>query len=150
KYEISPPDARLNYPACRQMPEAQAPESAGSSDSKALHSGGRLVLKISCESPQNWTIYTQVHIVHTVKVMQARHAIPRGRSIADAELISVDTDISKLQRGYFRHRAALEGWRSKRTIRAGETLSPGMMIKDKAVSRGDRVVIVASTASMNI
>ncbi|GAA3979745.1 flagellar basal body P-ring formation chaperone FlgA [Allohahella marinimesophila] len=150
EYEINSPDARLNYPACRQMPEALASESASRSDSKALHSGGRLVLKISCESPESWTIYTQVRIVHTISVMQARHAIPRGSSVADAELIAVDTDISKLQRGYFRDLESLKGWRSKRTIRAGETLSPGMMLKEKAVGRGDRVVIVASTGGINI
>ncbi|MAM89503.1 MAG: flagella basal body P-ring formation protein FlgA [unclassified Hahellaceae] len=150
EYEINSPDARLNYPACRQMPEALAPESNSRDDSKALHSGGRLVLKISCDSPEQWTIYTQVRIVHTVSVMQARHAIPRGGSVADAELIAVDTDISKLQRGYFRDRKSLRGWRSKRTIRAGETLSPGMMVKEKAVARGDRVIIVASTAGISI
>lgn len=150
EYEISSPDARLNYPACRQMPEALSPESAGRSDSKAMHSGGRLVLKISCDPPESWSIYTQVRIIHTVSVMQARHAIPRGTSVADAELIAVDTDISKLQRGYFRDQKSLKGWRSKRTIRAGETLSPGMMVKEKAVARGDRVVIVASTAGINI
>ena len=150
EYEITSPDARLNYPACRQMPDAIAPESAGQTDNKALHSGGRLVLKISCGAPATWAIYTQVRITHTVSVMQARHAIPLGVSVADAELIAVDMDISKLQRGYFRTQQSLEGWRSKRSIRAGETLSPGMMIKEKAVARGDRVVIVASTAGISI
>lgn len=149
-FDIKAPDARLRFEACAEMPLAEASESAGRKGGRSINSSGRMVLKISCAAPLAWSVYTQVLVRHMVKALQARHPIARGNTLVAGDITSVAVDISRLQRGYFRKVEALADWTAKRSIRPGEILSPGILVRSKAVNRGDRVVIAARTQGISI
>ncbi|GMR15790.1 MAG: hypothetical protein BMS9Abin31_0080 [Gammaproteobacteria bacterium] len=111
---------------------------------------GHTSLIVNCSSPQQWKIYVAAHIDGQVNALVARHPIPRGTALQNAELEFVLRRYSQLNHGYYGSANLLTNMEAKRNIKAGQVLTPGVVKAQKLVLRGQHITIVAQTGRLNL
>ena len=84
------------------------------------------------------------------EVVVTRHPIVRGQALRAADLALSETDVSRLHKAYFTRIDDVVGLRSKRAVRAGQTLHAGLLRREQLVKRGAQVQIVADTGGLYV
>jgi flagella basal body P-ring formation protein FlgA len=135
-------DSRLRLTPCTSAPKPFL--SAGS----RLH--GKLTIGLRCEEPKPWTVYVPATIHRYADVIVAAHPLDRGARINEVDLNSVRRELSKLHTGYFTQRSEVIGKVLKRSISAGEILSPRRVKAPLVVRRGELVTIIAITGTLQV
>lgn len=114
------------------------------------HTPGLKTLKVECKKPHAWKLYVNAKIHRYLKVLVASHSIMKGQPILASSVSQKTQNIAKLRGGYFTNINQLSGMSAKRTIRAGNIISPRYLKASNLVSRGQRVAIIAHTGNINV
>jgi len=133
--EVDTPDPRLRLPLCERSLAAFLPPAGKTS--------GRVTVGVRCGGSVPWTLYVPAQVRLLDRVVVARRAFPRGTLIRAQDLALERRDLARESRGYFLHPEEVSGKLAARNIAGGAVLSPGLLDRPLAVTRGDQVSIVA-------
>jgi flagella basal body P-ring formation protein FlgA len=136
------PDARLRLPLCPSALRALVP--ANQADQE------RLLVRVACESGPRWTVNVAVRVSSERTVLIARKALPRGALIDPQDFSAARQLQAGLGVDGVVSADAVRGRRLQRTLPAGVVLKYGMLEPMLAVRRGQQVVLLARSASIEI
>ena len=140
-YQINNLDPRLQLADCGSALEVEL---------KYQRLPGRVTGKISCTSPQPWTIYSTAKIELFQSVVAAAAPLTRNQRVDASQLILVEKEVSALRQGYFTRIADIDGKETRRAIAFNSVISPDMLIEPVAVEKGDEVVIEAKGSNLAV
>lgn len=109
---------------------------------------GRQQVKVSCASPQPWSVFVPVLVKAYREVVVARGPIPRGALISEGDIEMAEKELNALGRNFFDDPADVVGKAARRNIPAGGTFGPGAVEAMDVVKRGDDVRISAGAPGM--
>lgn len=142
KVDIQPLDPRLRLADCSdQLQLEHRPRN---------RTVGRLTFKISCESPDSWTVHVPVTIQAFDNIVVSDLPIAKGTHLSSGDLRMELRDISRLHGGYFRSLDELDGFVAKRPIQAEQVMTPALVDPAKMINRGEKVVIIAEGPGLSI
>lgn len=137
-----PVDSRLQLSACSQPLRADLPG--------AFARGQRLTVAVQCAGAQPWKIYVPVDVHETVGVLVAARSLARDAVLSADDVLSEERALSGLQRGYLSDSDIVAGLRLKRSVRAGQVLTPAHVASRRLVRRGQQVTLVAAGNGLKI
>lgn len=135
-------DSRLRLHQCEDALEVFQPPGGRQS--------GHTTLGVRCSGPKPWKLYIPVTIKVYRPVAVARHALLRGSLVAEADIALVEKDISRLGYGYVMDISTAVGKELRRSVTEGTVLTPNHLTAPHLVERGQTVVIVATSAGIEI
>ncbi|AZZ91380.1 flagellar basal body P-ring formation protein FlgA [Hahella sp. KA22] len=139
-YEVSEPDSRLNFSPCEQTPAVK----------EASSNGGRLTLKVSCDTPSPWQIYVPVQMERYRQIVTIKSAVPRDYALAPEDLETKELNIIDLRYGFYTNTEDVVGMITRRPVTAGSAPYPNMLEAPKLINKGDMVVIEAATSHFSV
>jgi len=116
---------------------------------KNIPPGGRISLRLTCKHP-NWSTYLSIKSSISYPVATAIMHINKGQKISPENMTFMQSDISKIGRGYFTNPRHLLGKQAKRMIKSSTIISPYMLDEPILIRKGDAVLIQAGSAGLNI
>lgn len=140
--EVTRLDPRLALARCDQPLEPFVPNGQ-----RRL---GNATIGVRCDGQRPWTLYVPVRITSSVNILTARRPLSRGTVLAADDLVTVERDAAGLPYGYFTDPAQLIGQQLKRSVRAGDILTPAMVAPAPLVQRGQRVWIATQGGGVNV
>ncbi|WP_317931623.1 flagellar basal body P-ring formation chaperone FlgA [Halioxenophilus sp. WMMB6] len=136
------PDSRLQLPACDGQLRIDAPDN---------YRGGRVTTQVHCDGNlSHWSLYFISEVKLLAQVVVARAPLRKGELIAEADLELALKDVSLLGQGYITDSGDVAGQELRRGINTGDELRAQWLIAPKAVKRGDRVTIIASSKQVAV
>lgn len=110
----------------------------------------RTIVGVRCPGSTPWKVYIPVDKVVTATVLTPRRSLPRGHTIAAADLVADKRDVSRLKRGYFTRPEQLIGQKVRQSMVAGRIITPTMVEADAIIRRGQMVTLSVANARINI
>lgn len=92
----------------------------------------------------NWKIKVSTDIQVFLPVVISTTVINRGDTIKRNQLQTQETDITRLQRGFYHRISEITNMGAKRRIRANQILSPDLIDQPQLIKRGDKIKIIAN------
>lgn len=135
-------DRRLRLAPCANQMESFAPN--------RRQSEFRMTVGVRCTGAKPWTVYVPVVIDKWANVIVAAHPLARGTKVDAADFSLKKEKISRLRRGYFAEATPLIGKITKRNLRSGQIIKASHLADPKLVQKGEKVIISAATAGINI
>lgn len=135
-------DSRLQLAACAQPLRAELPQ--------AFARGQRLTVSVHCDGPRPWKIFVPVDVHETVAVLVAARSLARGAVLGAADIELAERSLAGLQRGYLSESDVAAGMRLKRSLRAGQTITPAHLAAAKLIRKGQKVTLVATGGGVKI
>ena len=135
-------DPRLRLPACSQSLSGFIAGDGLIRDHTAVG--------VRCDGTAHWTIYAQVSVSCSIRVLIARHTL--GQNVAPS---ATDFDIeTRRMPGLYSHYigdpALLAGQRLRRALSAGEVLTADALLTAPVIHRGDQITVIAQAGGMQI
>jgi flagella basal body P-ring formation protein FlgA len=140
--QAAPLDARLRVTACDR------PLTGVLTDSSTLHSPTTVAVR--CEGSVRWTIYTSVSVESQSAVLVARRALARNAEITAADFQVQSRRVPGIISAYVTDVTALAGQRLSRPVAAGEPLSLDALAPANLVHRGQQVVLLAHSGTLEV
>jgi flagella basal body P-ring formation protein FlgA len=140
--QVSPLDPRLRLAACGEKLTVFLPN--------GVRPSGSTVIRVRCPGPQPWTIHLSANVQSFGKVLVADRFLPRGTIFTAADLRTERRDLTTLPGGYETVPANLIGKQLRCSLPSGAVISPQTVITPPLIKRGERVVILAHQAGMEI
>lgn len=113
-------------------------------------SGPHATVGVRCKAPETWTVYIPVNIESEAPVLVLRHGAARGAQLSAADVEIQVRRLPGVGSRYVADLGSLEGRRLKRSLPAGNPLTPDMLVQDVVVRRGQRVILLATTENFEI
>ena len=135
-------DKRLQLHKCRIPLQAFWPPGA-----KQI---GHTSVGIRCADSKPWKIYVGASIKQYRNVWVSNGAISRGSIITNTHIALAKKEISFIHAEYFDENSSPIGLKAKRPIRKGDIIQVLALEKPMAVSRGDRVIVIARVNGLEI
>ncbi|HVL01178.1 MAG TPA: flagellar basal body P-ring formation chaperone FlgA [Dongiaceae bacterium] len=104
---------------------------------------GRLTFRTSCAGSAPWTVHIAANIRTYAQVVVAAAGIPAGTRLSGKEMTLQEQDVSLQYKGFYRSPDELAGFMTKRSIPAGQTITPLQVDPARLVSKGENVAILA-------
>lgn len=139
---ISPLDHRLRLNPCDTPLQAFDPPGGISL--------GRTTVGIRCPQPKPWTLYVSANVGLEMPVIVATQDLARGAPIEPEDLELQVMDTTHLLRGHFTEIDKLVGNSLKRTLRRGQVITPGMLVVQKTMRRGEQITILSAIGSIEV
>lgn len=111
---------------------------------------GKITVGIRCADSKPWSLHVPVTVRIFKQVVVATRTLPRGVVLTENDLKLARYDLAELNRGYFEDPSRFLGFKLKRRLSAGEPLTRVMVEKVRTISRGQQVVILASSGGMEV
>ncbi|MET0660834.1 MAG: flagellar basal body P-ring formation chaperone FlgA [Steroidobacteraceae bacterium] len=112
--------------------------------------GPHATVGVRCKGPETWTVYIPVNIESEAPVLVLRHGAARGTQLTAADVEVQVRRLPGIGSRYVADLSSLEGRRLKRSLPAGNPLTPDVLVQDVIVRRGQRVILLASTENFEI
>jgi flagella basal body P-ring formation protein FlgA len=135
-------DPRLRLAPCGAPLEVTTPANALGAP--------RVTAAVRCAGPQTWTVYIPMTIETETAVLVLRHGAARGAQLSAADVEVQTRRVPGLASRYVASVTSLEGRRLKRSLPAGNVLTPEVLVQDVVVRRGQRVILLASSDTFEI
>jgi flagella basal body P-ring formation protein FlgA len=135
-------DERLRLVACERPLEPFMPPGG--------RSLGNISVGVRCEGAKPWSLYVQASVEAMAPVVVTARPLGRGEVLTQADLATEETDLARLTGGYLIETREAVGLTLKRSVRAGQVLTPGLLQARLVVRRGERVVILAEAAGLEV
>ncbi len=135
-------DPRLKLPRCGQPLAAFLNRGA---DVNRITTVG-----VRCSGEKPWKVYVPVSIVATANVVIATRHLPRGSVVTADSLRLERREVTRMRSGYFGSIEAAVGLRVRQPILKGRTLSPGQLVADHVVRRGQSVTLVVASGGLKL
>ena len=142
EFRVGHIDSRLHMIKCTSPLDVSRPDDA--------KTNGHTTIKVRCNNRKAWQVYVPVRIFEYVDVLVARHALPRGSYLQQSDVVKVKKDISRLHNGYFTKSNEINNMVTKRSLRKGRILTPGVISPPKLVKRGENITILATSGNLTI
>lgn len=104
----------------------------------------------SCEGSAPWTIFMPAQVKLFRQVVVAVQPLKRAHVLEDADIALVERDVGLLTQGYLTDPARVVGQKLRRPVVNDQVLAPVFLEQAEAVRKGDQVVILARTATINV
>lgn len=111
---------------------------------------GRVTVRIGCEGSAPWTIFMPAQVKLFRQVVVAVQPLKRAHVLEDADIALVERDVGLLTQGYLTDPARVVGQKLRRPVVNDQVLAPVFLEQAEAVRKGDQVVILARTATINV
>ncbi|MDE2294469.1 MAG: flagellar basal body P-ring formation protein FlgA [Gammaproteobacteria bacterium] len=110
----------------------------------------RIVFVLQCTSPETWRLYVPVTVVGVTPVVVAAHAIVAGTVLTARDLTLASRNLTGLPPGYLDSPTIAIGLTAARPVAQGEILTNQMLLGNEAVTRGERVTLVAKSGGISV
>ncbi len=130
---VARPDPRLRLADC------PAPLDARLTGQPRLP--GRAVVRISCPAPPGWSVHLPVTVQARGQVLVAARPLPRGHRVQASDLRRQGMELGALAGQYLLDDAAAVGQALRRSVGAGERLTPAVLQAPVLVRRGEPVTV---------
>ncbi|MEJ2687890.1 MAG: flagellar basal body P-ring formation chaperone FlgA [Gammaproteobacteria bacterium] len=114
------------------------------------HLKGNTTVGVRCEAQVGWTVYLSARIALFGNVLVTTHPMGRGDRVGRSDVKPVERDLSRLPYGYISDLSDARGKLVTRMIAAGAVLTPSMLTAPRLIHRGDRVMLVAQAAGLQV
>jgi flagella basal body P-ring formation protein FlgA len=135
-------DNRLRLSACAQELDTFAPYGRKNSS--------RITIGVRCNDSDGWTLYVPVTLSIMKEIVVADRELPRGTILTAADIKTEQRDVARLHRGYVENPRQAIGKKLKRRLHADAILTPGQMVIQHAVKKGNQVVILAQIGTLQV
>jgi flagellar basal body P-ring formation protein FlgA len=142
QFRITPLDPRLNLNAC-----ASALQISFTRNDKI---SGNTSLKVSCPEPTNWKIHLPVSVDLFDDVLVTRIPLVRGHAISKKDVKFRKTNVSNLNRGYFRHLDDLKKLQVKQNLPANRVLNSSNLEARELIKSGQKVTIILKFKGLQV
>ena len=105
--------------------------------------GGRITIKVSCETDISWSIYVPLTVVSDVTVVKVNRTLPRGTILNQRDLQELLVRRAPGHLPIINHIEEAIGSALKRPINEGTELQHSMLEAPVIIKRGDQTVIEA-------
>ena len=139
--DINSINAGINHRNCQNLSIPLEPK---------IPSGGRLSIRVSCKDANGWHTYVLAKVAIKLPVALAKRTIPRGTSLSNTDLIFHKTDITSLNRGFFKDPTEVVGHVARRTISEKSVLTPSALEAPLLIQKGHSVMIEAGRGALVI
>ncbi|MGV8843766.1 MAG: flagellar basal body P-ring formation chaperone FlgA [Pseudomonas sp.] len=140
--QINRLDPRLRLPVCDQ-------ELSVSLQSPAQPIG-RLTLSVRCEGSRPWSVFVPGEVRLYRDVVIVRRPLNRGSVLRAADIALLERDVGLLNQGYLTDLNQALGKQLTRPLQTDQVLSPSNLELAEVISRGDQVVISASSGTISV
>lgn len=140
--KVNAPDPRLRLQACQQPLEPFM--------SSGNRMGRTVSVGISCTSPKPWKIYLRAQVSIVRETVVAKRSITKGEILTPADLSLSKIDSAAMGEPAYTQVEALVGMEATRTITAGRAIRAGQVRAPQVVQRGDVIVLLAGTESLEV
>ncbi len=135
-------DKRLRLKQCEAPVNISLPPSA--------QRVGGVTVKVSCEQGSSWTIYVQSEVVRFGYVMVAKRALHRGEIISQEDIEPRRASLGLIRGGYITKTENILDWEARKNIAIGKIVSPNAIRRPLLVKRGDVVVIIVKSKTLEV
>lgn len=104
----------------------------------------RQQLTLECAGTKGWPIKVSSEMQVFLPVVTSTAIINRGDTIRSNQLQQQETDIARIQRGFYHRTNEVAGMGAKRRIRANQILSPDLIDQPQLIKRGEKIKIIAN------
>lgn len=129
-------DKELRLPLCGQDLQA--------------HATTRNVAEISCLGPSAWRLYVPVRIMRPHPVLVLTRTVEAGQPFTSDMVVSTVRNLNEITGSVLSDQGALNGRAAARTLVAGAVLSPGDLVAERIIRRGDPIVLVARRGNIEV
>ncbi|MRI33934.1 flagella basal body P-ring formation protein FlgA [Endozoicomonas sp. OPT23] len=137
--DISIPGS-ISLQPCKQLPDVKI---------STAPRAGRQRLKLSC--PENgWALFASGTIRLYKPVLTSLTLLSAGTKPGISQLQWQEKDIGELRRGYLTSLNELRDRQARRQIKAGTTLTPAMFKPEEIIQRGEEVILIVKTSTLEI
>ncbi len=112
--------------------------------------GGRITIKVSCETDISWSIYVPVTVVSDVTVVKVNRTLPRGSILNKRDLQEILVRRAPGHLPIINHIEDAIGSALKRPINEGTELQHSMLEAPVIIKRGDQTVIEAGNERFTV
>lgn len=111
---------------------------------------GRTTVGVRCEGLSPWTLYVALQINATVSVVTLKGPLPRGSVVTAEDLQLSNKPVATLPAQYLTDLKDVLGKELTRNLGADTVIAPAMLKAQPAVSKGQEVVILASSPNFQV
>ncbi len=111
---------------------------------------GNTSLDIRCSQPTSWNIHLPASVEVYDDVLVSRIPLVRGQSLSATDVKFRKTNISTLNRGYFRQIEDLKNLQAKNNLSANIVLNPSNLAPRKLIKSGQKVTIVLNFKGLEV
>lgn len=140
--QVRPLDPRLRLADCDQPLEAFMPNSQ--------RSRSTMTIGVRCSGDSPWKVYVSAQVKLFQPVAALTRPVPGKTPLQADDIEFVETDITRLHRGYFLDPSELQGLMTKRALKRGEILTPDNVQTPLAVKKGNKIIIRASGGGIEV
>jgi flagella basal body P-ring formation protein FlgA len=98
-------------------------------------------IEVSCPNRSSWSLMVNADIEVWRNVVVLRDHLSRGQQVKSSSVVLQQRNIGNLQRGYYTEIKGIIGNVSKRSLKAGTAISPGMINLPIIIKRGQTVTL---------
>ncbi len=135
-------DNRLRLKKCDQPLESYTPQ--------GKRHMGKITVGVRCNGANPWSLFVPVTVKVMAKVVVARNSLPRGNIIGPDDITVELKDISSLHRGYLEKPESAVGKKLRQRVQRDQVLTPSQLDTPLTVKRNNRVIIQASSKTVQI
>lgn len=111
---------------------------------------GRTTIGVRCAGEKPWKLYVPVTVRQFAKAVVTRRPLPRGTVITAADIQLVERELSAARNGHFTHINNVLDMVVKRNLPQDALLTPAAVKPARLIKRGNKVIILASTAGFSV
>lgn len=138
--DVLPLDTRLRLEPCTQA----------EIEPRGKQTHGRIPVSVRCRAPNSWSIFMTGSVTAMLPVVVTRQPISRGDIVTSDMIATEPQDLSGLRSLYYTDPALVVGKEAKRNFAAGSVIFASQVKQPLAVSRGQRVQILARHGAVQI
>ena len=142
KITFNPLDHRLKLTRCESPLETYSTSPGGNK--------GKTTVEIRCPAPSPWKLYVTAILEFSTPVVVAKRDVSRGAAITEHDVELVTRDTNHLLRGYFESLSQVVGRTLRRSLRRNQVITPGQLIAQKTITRGQMVTILAGDSGIEV
>jgi flagellar basal body P-ring formation protein FlgA len=135
-------DPRLRMQQCDQQLEAFSTNSGVRA--------GRTTVGVRCVGTRSWTLYVPLQINASVNVVTLRSPLQRGAVLSEQDLVVITKPFATLPPQYVSDLNDVLGKELTRNLGADTVLAPQMLKEHPVISKGQEVVILASSPNFEV
>ncbi|MCU0935003.1 MAG: flagellar basal body P-ring formation protein FlgA [Gammaproteobacteria bacterium] len=142
RYEVNELDPRLRLARCQEPLELSLPG--------ANPRAGSLTVGVRCSGERPWSIFVPARARTLGPVVVLARSVTPGASLTAADVKVEERDLTSAPAGHFPDPAAVLGRTLKRSLAPGQPLTASVVASSLRVRRGERVVLVARLAGVDV
>lgn len=111
---------------------------------------GSVTVGVRCDGEVSWSIYVRAKLAVYETVVATSRPLNRGGRVAASDVELLREDVTRLSSGYYTRTEDVVGMEVRRSVRAGMVLNRSLVKAPIMIKRGETVVIIADTGSVQV